>query len=301
MGIFDSIKKPIFLKEDSEAKTQLAALTELRQKATGDAADKLDTEISRVKAGIYGEDSVRFELENSHIPMLILHDLYLESDGLTAQIDYMIFTRHFHYVVECKNLYGNIEINSRGDFIRTFGNGKNIVKEGIYSPITQNRRHLELIKEISSKTKTNILTKALFEKHFYENYRSIVVIANPKTVVSDKYAKKDVRSQIIRCDQLAEHIRKTNLSDSVSISEKDMMDTANFFLSLNKKPANDYIQKFRELVSTQTETSQPNDVLRCPKCGSPMIRRKATKGANAGKEFWGCSQYPSCRGIVGIG
>jgi len=39
----------------------------------------------------------------------------------------------------------------------------------------------------------------------------------------------------------------------------------------------------------------------CPKCGSPMILRKATKGVHAGREFWGCTQFPLCKGIVDIG
>lgn len=34
----------------------------------------------------------------------------------------------------------------------------------------------------------------------------------------------------------------------------------------------------------------------CPKCGSAMKRKTARQGANAGNEFWGCSQYPRCRG-----
>lgn len=34
----------------------------------------------------------------------------------------------------------------------------------------------------------------------------------------------------------------------------------------------------------------------CPQCGSEMVRRRAKRGANAGSEFWGCSQYPACRG-----
>lgn len=38
----------------------------------------------------------------------------------------------------------------------------------------------------------------------------------------------------------------------------------------------------------------------CPKCGSPMTRRTAKKGQNQGNEFWGCSAYPKCRGIVTI-
>lgn len=34
----------------------------------------------------------------------------------------------------------------------------------------------------------------------------------------------------------------------------------------------------------------------CPKCSQQMKRRKATKGAKAGQEFWGCVTYPQCRG-----
>jgi HJR/Mrr/RecB family endonuclease len=33
----------------------------------------------------------------------------------------------------------------------------------------------------------------------------------------------------------------------------------------------------------------------CPKCESEMVRRTATKGPGAGKQFWGCSTYPRCR------
>ena len=34
----------------------------------------------------------------------------------------------------------------------------------------------------------------------------------------------------------------------------------------------------------------------CPVCSSTMIRRIAKRGENAGKAFWGCTDYPSCRG-----
>ncbi|MCL4266065.1 MAG: DUF2726 domain-containing protein [Anaerolineae bacterium] len=35
----------------------------------------------------------------------------------------------------------------------------------------------------------------------------------------------------------------------------------------------------------------------CPECGAPMVLRTAQKGTNAGNQFWGCAQYPRCRGI----
>ena len=37
---------------------------------------------------------------------------------------------------------------------------------------------------------------------------------------------------------------------------------------------------------------------RCPKCGGEMILRTAKSGANQGGKFWGCSNFPRCRGVV---
>lgn len=36
----------------------------------------------------------------------------------------------------------------------------------------------------------------------------------------------------------------------------------------------------------------------CPKCNSAMKLRIARKGSYTGKEFWGCSNFPRCKGIV---
>jgi hypothetical protein len=36
----------------------------------------------------------------------------------------------------------------------------------------------------------------------------------------------------------------------------------------------------------------------CPKCEAEMVLRTATKGRNIGQQFWGCSTYPRCKGII---
>lgn len=41
------------------------------------------------------------------------------------------------------------------------------------------------------------------------------------------------------------------------------------------------------------ETGTPT----CPKCGSPMVLRTAKRGSSPGSQFWGCPNYPRCRGI----
>jgi restriction system protein len=38
----------------------------------------------------------------------------------------------------------------------------------------------------------------------------------------------------------------------------------------------------------------------CPKCGSVMVKRTAKQGANTGKAFWGCTNFPQCRGTTPI-
>lgn len=45
----------------------------------------------------------------------------------------------------------------------------------------------------------------------------------------------------------------------------------------------------------RAEPVKSSTEVKCPTCGSPMVRRVARKGANAGTEFLGCSRYPSCR------
>ncbi|MDY0263503.1 DUF2726 domain-containing protein [Syntrophotalea acetylenica] len=39
----------------------------------------------------------------------------------------------------------------------------------------------------------------------------------------------------------------------------------------------------------------------CMACGSPMVKRRARKGPNAGKYFWACSAFPKCRKIQILG
>ncbi len=44
-----------------------------------------------------------------------------------------------------------------------------------------------------------------------------------------------------------------------------------------------------EVVSEKNEPS-------CPRCGGPMLKKLASRGGNAGNEFWSCRAFPKCRG-----
>lgn len=256
MGVFDSfkelvtqkpvgLKKPDFYKADSDAKKQLERLQQLYATAPDRVKPQIERDMKLLAYGIAGEENVAFELNNSYLPIIVLHDLRLEHEGLSAQIDYLIITTKFCLVVECKNLFGNLEVNNRGEFIRELDfNGKR-KKEGIYSPVTQNTRHMEMIKQLRLANKKNPLMRVALERYFDDFYRSVIVLANPKTVINLKHAPKNVKDQIIRSDQLIDYIKRLiRASKEASSSEKEMYEMADFFAGLHKENPVDYTEKY---------------------------------------------------------
>jgi len=300
------------LKESSDAKEYLSKLEELQRsiKKGSQLYKKLDKEISIVKAGIIGEEAILFELKNSGMDLVVLHDICLvDQDGNSAQIDFLVITPYVRVFIECKNLFGDIEINNKGEFIRTIEYGNKKYKEGIYSPITQNERHMLVYKNCVTQDK-NVILRLGIEKWFDEWVKSLVVLANPKTILNDKFAPKDIKSKVIRADQLINTLKSLKSSDKSS--RKDMLDMGNKALARNHEDRKDYLEKFLELKKEMeaeeeanksdqfpTETSSPTTVQEeeklCPKCGSKLVLRTAKKGNYQGNQFWGCSRYPKCR------
>src|SRR6266550_4267149 len=59
------------------------------------------------------------------------------------------------------------------------------------------------------------------------------------------------------------------------------------------------IRSARERRQTQksaANTDSSEIVAHCPVCNALMVKRLARRGLGAGSSFWGCSNYPKCRG-----
>ena len=51
--------------------------------------------------------------------------------------------------------------------------------------------------------------------------------------------------------------------------------------------------------ATPAPAKKPAEPPYCPKCGQPMVLRVVKKaGPHKGKKFWGCKDYPKCRGVL---
>lgn len=273
MGLFTKSIGAVFLKSDNQAKDYIDKLKKIETQCPNEIKEEIEKQIAVTEYGIKGEEQIAFELKNSGVDMYVLQDICLEYEGLSAQIDYMIVTRKRVYIIECKNLIGNIEINSNGDFIRTYQlRGRNI-REGIYSPITQNVRHLQVVKQVRKADKGNFITRKIFEKEFDNNYKSIIVLANPKTILNAKYAKKEVKEQIVRADQLIKKIKDMDKLVKESMSEKEMLEVATFFLEKNQQNRLDYTEKYEALI----EEISSLDIQKTPEDSSYLNEQEELK------------------------
>lgn len=246
MELFKKFTETIFYKKDSQLEEQISALKELQQEYPNNS--KLNYKLKLCELGLIGENEIEFELKNANIGMYILHDVNLKYKDLTAQIDYIIITPGYTYFVECKNLIGNISVNNRGEFIREYIYNHKKIVEGIYSPIRQAERHIEIFKKLLDENQTSIMYN-LLKKVRQSWFKPLVVLANSKNILKLQYAPKEIKSQIVRSDSLIDYIKKdiNNLDKDYLSSQKYMNDLAfKIMQNYNQDIEKDYKEDFQK-------------------------------------------------------
>ena len=147
MGFF---KKPevVILKEDSSAEEALAEMKEMCREAHGELKKDLEYQIYILERGLKGEEEILFQLKYAGMDMFVLRDVYFKVGDLSAQIDFLIVTPKINFIIECKNLYGDITIDNKGNFVRCYQVNGRKIREGIESPVSQNQRHMLVMMEL---------------------------------------------------------------------------------------------------------------------------------------------------------
>ena len=245
----DKLKEPVIYKGSNKAVEELEQVQEyLKEHSDKD----LEKKARLIQYGIDGEKNILFELKNSHFPMYVLHDVYMVDHDLSAQIDYIIITPSMVYFIECKNLIGTIMIDAMGNFTREYTYNGKIIKEGIYSPITQSQRHLDLYKSLRAKRQGTVM-KFIYDKTFSNNFKSLVVLANPKSILISRYAPKEIKDKVIKADQLIDYIKRHE--QSAFRNQKDMIELADIFLSYHQDKEIQSIQKENNSVIEEKNDS----------------------------------------------
>ncbi|GEM_PF-1214853 len=232
MSIFNIFKKnelnsPVLHKQKRSLQLEkLNAL--LNQKLPKETKEKIEQEIYQVKSGDIGEKQVLTVLKNSHMPMYILHDLYLKEGGLHSQIDFLVIARKLIFVIECKNYSNHVYVNAKGRFsILKKDNSQMLIDD----PVEQNRRHMELV--------------ALLKPDMKKRLRSVVVFTNPYMKVHDEKAPAEISRQLMTADRLLEFFRKQQADSRLSeLSDEEMKQCADFFKEKHTKNPVDYTEKY---------------------------------------------------------
>ena len=253
MAIADLIDKltnkfneTIFYKTDNELEVQIQAIKSLLEQHPNN--EELQKKLKLCELGLQGEKEIEFELKNTNIGMYVLHDINIEYNDLKAQIDYILVTPAKVYFVESKNLVGNITIDNKGNFIREIQYRNKKIKEGIYSPVTQAKRHVEVFKKIWKERHTSIIDITLREKNLDSWLIPLVVLANSRTIINDKYAPKDIKSMVIRSDRLVDFIKNdiVNTDKDTLSNQKEMHDCAYSIMeNYNKEIERNYEEELK--------------------------------------------------------
>ena len=231
----EKVKTPILVKEA----TEIIQLIEQYKKEIANTIDEkqnksLTEKVKLLELGLKGENSVLFELQNSFLPIHILHDVRIAHKDLTAQIDFVVLTRKFILIIEVKNYFGNILVNEKDEFIRqVYKRNKLAFQEGFYSPVRQVERQVEVfesyMRAMGAVTRTPI--------------KSVVVFTNNRTVINTKKASENVKRKILRVDGLVGYI-KQELEKSSPVH----------FLDNRMKEMSDYIKASHfELIYDETD------------------------------------------------
>jgi hypothetical protein len=207
----------------------------------------------------------------------VLTDLILPVAGGTTQIDHLVLSRFGIFVIETKNMSG--WIFGSADQAKWMQVQKRS-KRQFQNPLRQNYAHVKAVQEI-----LKIDQKAL------HNFVVFTGTAEPKTAMPDSVAwgLKDLGRLIARQ-------REQMLSDAqVNAYSKKLRDQA---LENTKAVRNEHLQNLEKKAVAKKHAPARNpavslDQTACPKCGTEMIKRTSRK---TGDTFWGCANFPKCRG-----
>ena len=271
---FNTIKVPTFIKEFSRESENIKELEQILAQLNNTAQkDTISKEISLMRMGLAGESTVNFELRNCTFPFLCLHDIRLEYEGLVAQIDYLIISKKFICVLETKQLQGNVNINSEGEFIRVYKekNGHES-KTGMYSPVEQNKKHVNLIKRI---------LKEQFD-FTHIPIKSVIVMSNPKAIINKKYAPKEIQDQIIRAEKLDDYLLNLmKITEDVVLKEETAFKLANYFNDAHKPTVFDFRAKFGLIDADLVTKSEETNITSAPDKNADTL---STSGDNTDEE-----------------
>ncbi len=234
----------MILKETDAKSVHLAELASLltNPRVPPDKQALIDRELKFMRAGMKGESESAYDIDFYSGPSknrVVIHDLRLEHNGRVAQIDHLILNRLLEvYVLETKHFSEGVSINEQGEFSIWFG-GK---PRGIPSPLEQNDRHIEVLKDVFK----TIQMPTRMGFRLQPSFESLVLVSKNARIGRPKKFKTD---RVLKSDQLQKWIEKNLETGSALIIAKivsleTLIEIGKQLVALHKPLVPDYKAKF---------------------------------------------------------
>lgn len=190
----------------------------------------LESEAKKIKNGVQGEKDAAYYIDfyfAKSKKWAVIHDLRLEHENQSAQIDHILINRFFDFfVLESKNYSHGVKITPSGEF-ETF-NGKWSL--GIESPVEQNKRHIHFLKGF---LKSKDILPRRMGIPIKPKYYNLILIA-PKCIISRPAGKDFDTSSIIKAETLRTKIdemvdKHSVVSDLASLGKLSSFETVEEF------------------------------------------------------------------------
>jgi len=202
----------------------------------------------------------------------LIKNVTLPTENETTQIDHIIVSKYGVFVVETKNMKG--WIFGRADQ-KTWTQVIFKNKTKFQNPLHQNYKHVKTLESIFGLRGDQLYSLIVF--------------------VGDSKFKTEMPENVTYGSGYIRYIKskKNPVLSSTEVQEL-IQKIGEERLSASIKTHQQHIKQIKKTVrEKQTD-------INCPKCDSSMVMREARTGTNQGKKFWGCSNFPKCRGIVNI-
>jgi len=255
----------------------LAALLE-RPDLDGRARRDVQSEMRRIRAGVAGEREAAYEIEfhsGAHRGRATIHDLRLNLDGRSAQMDHLLINRLLDiWVLESKHFAEGVAINDHGEWTG-FSGGR---AYGMASPIEQNRRHVVVLEEVFA-TGLVTLPKRLGIA-IRPRIRPLVLVSSKARINRPRSKAAQARVEglgtVIKADQLAVTIDRDlgtrRLSEIAQLVSEDTVQRIGRDLAALHRPiSRDWAARFglpTTLVQAGPGISSTDATLICAACGT---------------------------------
>lgn len=209
----------------------------------------------------------------------VLRNLYLPKvDGGTSEVDVVLICSKGIFVFESKNYAGWIFGNDKNRYwtvVLFTGRGwsglNKSKKHRFYNPIWQNNTHVNCLKRVVGNSYP---------------IESVVVF-------TDRCELKDITNNsntiVMRSDMLKYYLSSIRNSQQDALTPDEV---ENIYCKLLQYTDSDKEKKQNHIEYVNELQNNPS---KCPRCGGNLIVRTVKKGNNAGRQFYGCSNYPKCK------